>query len=103
MKKVCQSLQKHVGMAETESDQESGERGSLVEDAGGETAGHFNYYGISGNYPDINRFNFKILKMTRYWMNRRSQKQTQTVEKFRNYLERHPLPKPEIKHVIYVY
>ncbi len=65
--------------------------------------GHFNYYGISGNYPDINRFNFKTLKMTRYWMNRRSQKKTLTVEKFRNYLEYHPLPKPEIKHAIYVY
>jgi len=65
--------------------------------------GHFNYYGISGNYPDINRFFFKVLKMTRYWMNRRSQKKNLTVVKFRKYLERYPLPKPEIKHAIYVY
>lgn len=65
--------------------------------------GHFNYYGISGNYPDIKRFYDKTLKMTRYWMNRRSQKKNLTVEKFRNYLQWHPLPKPEIKHAIYAY
>lgn len=65
--------------------------------------GHFNYYGISGNYPDINRFYFIVLKMTRYWMNRRSQRKNLTVNKFQLYLERHPLPKPEIKHAIYVY
>lgn len=65
--------------------------------------GHFNYYGISGNYPDIYRFFFKMLKMTRYWMNRRSQKKTMTVKKFLKYLERFPLPKPEIKHAIYRY
>jgi len=65
--------------------------------------GHFNYYGISGNYLDIKKFFVKTQKMTRYWMNRRSQKKTLTVERFWEYLERHPLPKPEIKHAIYVY
>lgn len=65
--------------------------------------GHFNYYGVSGNYPAISKFYFRTLQMTRYWMNRRSQKKTLSAEKFRRYLETYPLPKPEIKHAIYAY
>lgn len=65
--------------------------------------GHYQYYGISGNYPNIRRYYWRTLQMTRYWMNRRSQRKNLTVGKFRNYLERHPLPKPEIKHATYVY
>jgi group II intron reverse transcriptase/maturase len=65
--------------------------------------GHFNYYGISGNYLGIKRFYVKTLVMTRYWMNRRSQKKNLSVAKFQNYLQWHPLPKPEIKHAIYAY
>jgi len=65
--------------------------------------GHFNYYGLSGNYPALSRFYFRILQMTRYWMNRRSQKKSLSGESFQRYLERYPLPKPEIKHAIYVY
>lgn len=63
--------------------------------------GHYNYYGISGNYPCINRFCFRTMQMTRYWMNRRSQRKTLSVVKFRKYLELYPLPKPEIKHAFY--
>jgi group II intron reverse transcriptase/maturase len=65
--------------------------------------GHFNHYGISGNHPAIKRFYIKTLAMTRYWLNRRSQRKTLNWEKFWKYLERHPLPKPEIKHAIYRY
>ncbi len=65
--------------------------------------GHFNYYGISGNYRSISKFYFKTLQMTRYWLNRRSQRKTMTVKKFIEYVERYPLPKPEIKNVHYAY
>ena len=65
--------------------------------------GHFNYYGISGNYRSVWQYYSTILYEVRYWMNRRSQKKTLTADKFQNYLEHHPLPKPEIKHVTYVF
>jgi len=64
--------------------------------------GHYNYYGISGNYRSITQFYVRTLYMTRYWMNRRSQKKNLTMEKFWKYLELYPLPKPEIKHDFYV-
>lgn len=64
--------------------------------------GHYNYYGISSNYPGIYRFYFSVLKMIRYWMNHRSQRKTMTQKKFQMYLQRYPLPKPRIKHVFFV-
>lgn len=65
--------------------------------------GHYQYYGISGNSPSINRYYRRTLQMTRYWLNRRSQKKNMSVEKFWKYLEHYPLPKPRIKKAIYVY
>ena len=65
--------------------------------------GHYQYYGVSGNFPSISRYFFRTLQMTRYWLNRRSQRNKFSAEAFRKYLERHPLPRPEIKKVIYVY
>lgn len=64
--------------------------------------GHYNYYGVSGNYPSVHRFYFRTQQMVRYWLNRRSQKKTMTVDKFLDYLNLHPLPKPEITHDFYV-
>jgi len=63
--------------------------------------GHYEYYGVSGNYPSLYRFYFRSLQITRYWMNRRSQKKNINVEKFLKYLKLYPLPKPEIKHAFY--
>ncbi len=64
--------------------------------------GHYEYYGISGNYDKIMAFYIQTCKMTYKWINRRSQKRNMNWEQFGAYLKKYPLPKPEIKHNLYV-
>ena len=64
--------------------------------------GHFQYYGVSENYKGIVRFYKYAIKMVRKWMNRRSQKRKMNWERYNNYLERYPLPKPKIVHNFYM-
>ena len=63
--------------------------------------GHFQYYGVSENYVGISRFYKITIKMVRKWLNRRSQKRKMSWDKFNNYLEHYPLPKPKIVHSFY--
>lgn len=64
--------------------------------------GHYQYYGVSENYNGIMRFYKLTIKLLRKWMNRRSQKRKMSWEKFANYLEHYPLPKPRIFHNFYL-
>jgi len=63
--------------------------------------GHFQYYGVSGNYMGISHFCYLTIRMIFKWLNRRSQKKSYNWEQFRIYLLRHPLPKPKIYHNLY--
>jgi hypothetical protein len=63
--------------------------------------GHFQYYGMSGNFIGIKRFYTQAVRLTFKWMNRRSQKKSFNWEQFNTYLNRHPLPKPKIYHNLY--
>jgi len=63
--------------------------------------GHFQYYGVSGNFIGIKRFYTQAVCLTFKWMNRRSQKKSFNWEQFNTYLNRHPLPKPKIYHNLY--
>jgi len=64
--------------------------------------GHFQYYGVSENYDGIVRFHKATLRMVRKWLNRRSQKRKMSWDRFTEYLEHYPLPKPKIVHSFYV-
>ncbi len=64
--------------------------------------GHYEYYGVSENYPSIVRFYKIAIRLAKKWMNRRSQKRKMSWEKMKLYLEAHPLPKPRIRHSFYV-
>lgn len=64
--------------------------------------GHFQYYGVSENFRSIKKFYYFTIKLVRKWMNRRSQKRTMSWEKFNDYLELYPLPKPGIVHSFYL-
>ena len=64
--------------------------------------GHFQYYGVSENHASLVRFYKDTIKMVRKWMNRRSQKGKMSWDRFTNYLEHYPLPKPKIVHSFYV-
>lgn len=63
--------------------------------------GHYNYYGVSGNFESIHRFYCKTRCLTFKWMNRRSQKRTWNWEGFLKYLETYPFPKPKLTYAIY--
>lgn len=63
--------------------------------------GHYNYYGVSGNFESIQRFFYRTKCLTFKWMNRRSQKKTWNWAEFLKYLESYPLPKPKLTYAIY--
>lgn len=64
--------------------------------------GHFQYYGVSGNYRSINRFYETTIRYLYKWLNRRSQKKSFNWAGFLEYLNRYTLPKPKIYHNLYV-
>lgn len=63
--------------------------------------GHYNYYGISGNYRCIAKFYKDVEWMVFKWINRRSQKKSMTLKEYTRYLEFNPLPKPKICITLY--
>lgn len=63
--------------------------------------GHYNYYGLSGNFEAIKRFFVHTEKVVFKWTNRRSQKKSWNWEYFRAYLDKYPLPRPKLTYAIY--
>jgi RNA-directed DNA polymerase len=63
--------------------------------------GHFQYFGVSGNYRSLIGFSVQTRRLVMKWLNRRSQKKSFNWVSFWKYLERHPLPKPAIHHDFY--
>jgi group II intron reverse transcriptase/maturase len=63
--------------------------------------GHFQYYGVSGDYRSLCGFEFHVRRLVMKWLNRRSQKKSFNWQTFATYIERHPLPKPAIHHDFY--
>jgi group II intron reverse transcriptase/maturase len=63
--------------------------------------GHYQYYGISGNYRGIYRYSQRVIRMLFKWLNRRSQRKSFNWEQFAQYLKKYPLPKPHITFRLY--
>lgn len=63
--------------------------------------GHYNYYGISGNFAGINRYYRRTRTLTLKWMNRRSRKKSWSWKEFEAYLTTYPLPTPKLTYAIY--
>lgn len=63
--------------------------------------GHYQYYGVSGNFDNINRYYWKTEAIIFKWMNRRSQKKTWTMEGFNRYMITYPLPRPKVTYAFY--
>lgn len=63
--------------------------------------GHYNYFGISGNYRNIRRFYNMVFSIVFKWINRRSQKRSMTFDQYLNYLQWNPLPTPRICYALY--
>jgi len=62
--------------------------------------GHYQYYGIRGNYKMLETVFEHAEKSWRYWLSRRSHKGKVTGEKFEYIRENYPLPRPRIVHSI---
>lgn len=65
---------------------------------GKKVRGHFEYFGISGNYDAIARFLHEVIGAWRKWLNRRSQLASMPWARMLRLLERYPLPRPRIAH-----
>jgi RNA-directed DNA polymerase len=60
--------------------------------------GHFQYFGITGNWRMLARFRLEVIHAWRKWLNRRSQRASMSWERMGRLLERYSLPKPRIAH-----
>lgn len=63
--------------------------------------GHYQYYGISGNYRGVWRYYCCAIRLAFRWLNRRSQRKSFNWEQYLQYLQRYHLPKPRIVHRLY--
>lgn len=58
--------------------------------------GHYGYYGVTDNFPRIDRFCHEVKKLLYKWLNRRSQRKSMNWDKFNLMDKRFPLPRPRI-------
>lgn len=64
--------------------------------------GHYNYYGLSGNFGEIKRYYEATIALIFKWLNRRGgQRRSFSWEGFGQYLSFNPLPKPKLTYAIY--
>jgi RNA-directed DNA polymerase len=59
--------------------------------------GHYNYFGVNGNFVALHRLRRAVERVWRKWLNRRSQNARMYWWRFRELLRRFPLPAPRIK------
>jgi RNA-directed DNA polymerase len=60
--------------------------------------GHFQYFGLTGNWRMLTRFRFEVIHAWRKWLNRRSQRASMSWVCMERLLERYALPPPHIAH-----
>jgi group II intron reverse transcriptase/maturase len=60
--------------------------------------GHFEYYGIIGNYEALARYRHEVIGVWRKWLDRRSQRARVYWDKMHRLLKSYPLPRPRITH-----
>jgi RNA-directed DNA polymerase len=63
--------------------------------------GHYNYYGVTGNFKSVAAFYRHTVKMWHRYLSRRSQRAYIKWERFVRTLEKYPLIKPHLPHSVY--
>lgn len=63
--------------------------------------GHIQYYGVSHNFDEIEKFFRESRRIAYKWLNRRSQRKSFNWEKFSLFIDRNPLPKVRIVHKLF--
>ena len=64
-------------------------------------AGHYSYFGITGNGEALKRLRYNVERLWRKWLNRRSWRGNMPWEKFWQLLHRYPLPPSRVVHSIF--
>jgi RNA-directed DNA polymerase len=59
--------------------------------------GHFNYFGVSGNFRSLEQLIQEVTRAWYKWLRRRSQRKSLNWERYTKLLERLPLPIPRIR------
>jgi hypothetical protein len=70
------------------------------EELASKVEGHYQYYGITGNFPSLVHYWRAVERAWRFWLSRRSQRAHMTWERFKR-LPQLVLPRPRITHSIY--
>jgi len=60
-------------------------------------SGHYQYYGVAGNWDSINKFNYHTVRNWRKWLSTRSQNGKLSWDKYNKLLSLFPLHEPKIK------
>ncbi len=60
--------------------------------------GHYGYFGISGNIRRLGRVCFRVQRLWRMWLSRRSWRSSLPWARYTRLLQRFPLPQPRIVH-----
>jgi len=68
----------------------------LIKEISIRLTGHYRYYGITDNGYMLSRYWYEATKLLFKWLNRRSQRNSYTLEKFFQLLKISPLPTPKI-------
>ena len=58
--------------------------------------GHYNYFGVNGNLASLTCLLYHARRAWHKWLNRRSQRARLTWERFLDFLQTNPLPRPRI-------
>lgn len=66
-------------------------------------SGHYNYFGISGNFRCLCQYYHQVVSLLFKWLNRRSQKRSFNWHEYLTHLEKEPLPHPRIMVNIYAF
>ncbi len=62
--------------------------------------GHYQYYGITGNWSSLGLFFCEVERTWRKWLNRQSQRAQMSWIRFELLLQRYPLPGPIAAHLL---
>ncbi|MGB3212290.1 MAG: hypothetical protein WBB19_16430 [Desulforhopalus sp.] len=68
----------------------------IMEQFTGKLQGHYNYYGVSGNFEKIGSFHNLSCKIVYKWLNRRSQRKSFNWRGFEELLRSFPILRPRI-------
>lgn len=60
--------------------------------------GHYNYYGVRGNYERLKDYQIRVEKILKKWLNRRSQKGRMNWQRYRDVVNTFKLAKPRIRY-----